>query len=214
MNYKIIPDGELNLESGRLCLDYANTVEWHASANPTEHLESYEALVTWARETGLINAEQAERLVEQGRSSPTEAQKTHDQAVSLREAVYHIFSALSHGSSPNAEDMETLNGVLARAREHTRLAHTDGDFSWMWVDPADALDAVLWPVAISTAEMLTSDELERVKECADDRGCGWLFLDMSRNHSRQWCDMKGCGNRAKARRHYQKVKTTTTGSEI
>jgi predicted RNA-binding Zn ribbon-like protein len=37
-------------------------------------------------------------------------------------------------------------------------------------------------------------------------GCGWLFVDESRNGSRRWCSMKDCGNRAKARRHYRKVK--------
>lgn len=36
----------------------------------------------------------------------------------------------------------------------------------------------------------------RVKAC---RGtdCGWVFLDASRNSSRRWCEMAGCGNRAK-----------------
>jgi len=35
-------------------------------------------------------------------------------------------------------------------------------------------------------------------------GCGWLFLDSSRNHTRRGCDMRVCGNRAKARRHYER----------
>jgi predicted RNA-binding Zn ribbon-like protein len=39
---------------------------------------------------------------------------------------------------------------------------------------------------------------ERLKVCpADD--CLWAFYDFSRNHSRTWCDMRVCGNRAKAR---------------
>jgi predicted RNA-binding Zn ribbon-like protein len=41
--------------------------------------------------------------------------------------------------------------------------------------------------------------LERVRECAN-HDCGWLFLDLSRNRSRKWCDMSSCGNRAKVRR--------------
>jgi predicted RNA-binding Zn ribbon-like protein len=48
-----------------------------------------------------------------------------------------------------------------------------------------------------------NDELGKVKKCADT-DCGWLFLDMSRNRSRRWCDMKSCGNRAKARRYYKR----------
>jgi predicted RNA-binding Zn ribbon-like protein len=41
-----------------------------------------------------------------------------------------------------------------------------------------------------------------IRQCADVRGCGVLFLDRTRNRSRRWCSMKSCGNRAKAQRHY------------
>jgi predicted RNA-binding Zn ribbon-like protein len=60
---------------------------------------------------------------------------------------------------------------------------------------------MLWPIAQSAADLMTSDKRNSVRQCgADD--CAWLFLDESRNHSRRWCDMKTCGNRQKARRHY------------
>jgi predicted RNA-binding Zn ribbon-like protein len=42
-----------------------------------------------------------------------------------------------------------------------------------------------------------------VGEC-EGEGCSWLFLDTSRNRSRRWCSMEDCGNRAKARRHYER----------
>jgi len=58
-------------------------------------------------------------------------------------------------------------------------------------------------VVHDAAGLLTSEKLDRVEECADDR-CGWLFLDVSRNRSRRWCAMEDCGNRAKARRHYKR----------
>ena len=65
-------------------------------------------------------------------------------------------------------------------------------------------DRILWPVARSAGELLISDKLDRVRQCADDRGCGYLFVDTSRNRSRRWCSMESCGNRAKAHRHYQR----------
>ncbi len=50
--------------------------------------------------------------------------------------------------------------------------------------------------AIARAEI--EGTWERLKVCpADD--CLWAFYDFSRNHSRTWCDMSVCGNRAKAR---------------
>jgi predicted RNA-binding Zn ribbon-like protein len=48
----------------------------------------------------------------------------------------------------------------------------------------------------------------RLKACRGD-DCRWVFIDSSRNASRRWCDMAGCGNRAKSasfrRRHTNKV---------
>jgi len=64
---------------------------------------------------------------------------------------------------------------------------------------------VLWPVAHDAAELLASDQLPRLRECAAD-DCCWLFLDESKNRSRVWCDMRVCGNRAKARRHYARTR--------
>jgi predicted RNA-binding Zn ribbon-like protein len=77
---------------------------------------------------------------------------------------------------------------------------------WRWAGDAEsepALDRVLWPVARSAAELLTSDDLAAVRECAAP-DCRWLFLDRSRNRSRRWCAMATCGNRSKARRHYRR----------
>ena len=52
----------------------------------------------------------------------------------------------------------------------------------------------------------------RLKVCpADD--CGWAFYDFSRNHSRTWCSMSACGNRAKARSYRSRQpKASRSGS--
>ena len=69
-----------------------------------------------------------------------------------------------------------------------------------------SLDKMIWAVARSAADLLTSADLKRVGVCAGE-GCGWLFFDTSKNNSRRWCAMEDCGNRAKARRHYQRSQT-------
>ena len=65
------------------------------------------------------------------------------------------------------------------------------------------MEAILYRIVKSAADLLVSAELQRLRECADPE-CGWLFLDFSRNHSRRWCSMESCGNRAKARRFYRR----------
>ena len=106
-----------------------------------------------------------------------------------------------------AADLDALNATLARALPHLRIVPEADAYAWNWAGEEDALDSMLWPVARSAGDLLTSDELKRVGECQGD-GCGWLFLDMSRNRSRRWCDMGDCGNRAKARRHYHRQKVS------
>jgi len=73
--------------------------------------------------------------------------------------------------------------------------------TWTWRAQDDALDGLLWPFVRSAVELLTSEDLERVRECAAV-DCAWLFVDAIHNRSRRWCDMKSFGNREKAHRHY------------
>jgi predicted RNA-binding Zn ribbon-like protein len=102
-----------------------------------------------------------------------------------------------------ADDLATFNSALSAALAQSQVIKTAEGFAWDWNAAEDALDRMLWPVMQDAADLLTSSALDRVGQCADDQ-CGWLFLDTSRNRSRKWCSMKDCGNRAKARRHYQR----------
>lgn len=196
----------LNLETGQLCLDFANTANWHASEHPEEELNSYPDLVAWGQRVGLVSQVEAGRLLETAARRPSEAEAVLRRAIDLREAIYHIFSALASGADSEAQDLDVLNSDLGEALSHLNLSPNSSGLNWKWTDLDDRLDSILWPVALSAAGLLTSADLNRVGECADDRGCGYLFFDTSRNHSRRWCEMKDCGNRAKARRHYQRVK--------
>jgi predicted RNA-binding Zn ribbon-like protein len=94
---------------------------------------------------------------------------------------------------------------VQEAATHSRLVHANRSFSWEWIVPDNHLDSVLWAVARSAAELLTSDDLGRVRVCASET-CAWLFLDKTKNHRRRWCDMRTCGNRDKARRYYARQK--------
>ena len=106
--------------------------------------------------------------------------------------------------SPQAQDLAALNRGLAGLPPHLKLAAGEDCFEWEWQADTHRLDSLVEPMVWSTAQLLSSEALERVGQCADERGCGWLFWDNSRNKSRRWCDMRDCGNRAKVRRHRQK----------
>jgi predicted RNA-binding Zn ribbon-like protein len=193
---------QLKMVGGRLCLDFTNTVGSHDGDHPGvphEWLTDYAALVWWARQAEVLSEAAAERLLEEARRRPQEAQATFETAITLREALYGIFSAVAAGREAGARHLETLNSVLSRSLGHRRVASTGEGFVWEWAATEEELEQPLWPVALSAAELLVADELTRVREC-NSATCGWLFLDMSRNRSRRWCDMQECGNVAKVRR--------------
>jgi predicted RNA-binding Zn ribbon-like protein len=195
----------------KLCLDFANTADWHASDHPEESLNSYADVVAWARGAGLVSEVEAERLRAGASVSSMKAEEVLRRAVELRDAIYEVFAAVAHHRPVARRDVDVLNQALSQALAHQRLRLTDGGFTWEWMGGGEALDWILWPVAVSAAALLTSPLLSRVGQCSDDRGCGWLFLDTSRNHSRRWCDMKDCGNRAKLRRFYARSRGKTGG---
>lgn len=194
-----------DFESGELCLDFANTSDWHASEHPQERLRSYADLLAWGEAAGILSADQATRLRQMALQQPEVATVAHRRAIELREAIYRIFSNHYRRGAIDPADLQTLNAFLTEALPHLRLVQDRDGFTWSWEAEADALDRVLWQVARSAAELLTSATLERVRECEDDRGCGYLFVDTTRNRSRRWCSMESCGNRAKQRRHYARL---------
>lgn len=197
---------DLKLDDSRLCLAFANTAAWHASDQPTELLNSYADLVAWARQNGVVTEPGARQLAQAGAERSTEAAFILDQAIALREAIYRIFSAVAGGRRPAGSDLDLLNAALEKAFAHLQLAPTEAGFTWKWTG-SGTLEQMLWPVARSAADLLTSANLDRVRECADDRGCGDLFIDTSRNRSRRWCAMRDCGNRAKVRRHRRRKRS-------
>jgi predicted RNA-binding Zn ribbon-like protein len=196
----------LKLSAGRLCLDFANTADWHASDQPEEGLKSYVDLVVWAEKVGVLTEAEAQHLAAAAASQPDAAAAVLKQAITLREAIYRIFAVVAGGRTAQTADLAILNQTLSATSGRLEIVSTEEEFVWHWAGPEGTLDHLLWPIARSAADLLTSTELSRVGQCADEDGCGWLFLDMSRNRSRRWCDIKDCGNRAKAKRHYARQK--------
>jgi predicted RNA-binding Zn ribbon-like protein len=195
-----------DMDAGALCLDFANTVEWHASDQPKDLLGDATHLIAWGEAANILSSERAEALRQVAEDQPTRAAAELHDALQFRESIYGIFSAYATGRAVEAADLSSLNDALGTAMSHLHLVSSSQGFEWDWRDQGEGVDGLLWAVARSAGELLTSSKLERVSQCQDDRGCGYLFIDTSRNKSRRWCSMESCGNRAKARRHYQRQK--------
>lgn len=189
----------LELVSGALCLDFVNTI--NSRLNPEhDYLVHYSDLAGWSNKAGILSAAQSTQLQKRARQHVEEAENALGAARTLRELIYRLFSNAAKGFEPNKKDMETFITSYGEAISRSHFTKEGNSYTTVWnVD--QAFDALLWPIIDSAGELLLSEELGQVKECP---GCGWLFLDTSKNQSRRWCSMNTCGARDKMRRYHKR----------
>jgi predicted RNA-binding Zn ribbon-like protein len=201
----------MKLVGGDLCLDFVNTVGGRVpdvGGSPgsqvlADKLSAYADLVAWSRHTGSMGDADARRLLRFADSRRREAEEVRGRTLLFREALHRTLRSVMLGRRPDPSDLSLLNAEIAAARARERLALSREGLRWEWPDAGGELDAPLWPVSRSAAALLTSGDLSRLRQCGGER-CGWLFLDRSRNRSRQWCTMEDCGNLSKVRRFRRK----------
>jgi predicted RNA-binding Zn ribbon-like protein len=191
---------------GRLCLDFVNTVDPRQTGTGRDYLAAYADVLDWFEMVDVRLPRSVSWLRRRAKVASDEAVDAHRQAVAMREAAFALINASRIGGEVRTSDLKELNHALGQSIGHRVLASDErGGVREEWRS-SDSLAQVLWPVAIDAWDLLTEPELALVKQCPlDAGGCGWLFLDSSRAGNRRWCDMRTCGNRAKARAHYSRT---------
>ena len=170
-------------------LDFCNTRAGWNSDEPREYLTSYDHLVVWAREAGLIEAPVAARL----RPGTAAGEEVLERALALRSAL--------HRACTDPDDTAAWDEVaaVARAAASAAVLRPEAPPGRRWQIPEGAsLELPLLEVGRAAGAFLASTDLSAVRSCPGT-DCGWLFLDP--RGRRRWCTMAVCGNRAKARRH-------------
>ena len=193
------------LLAGRHCLDFANTIEAPISAHPEDFLRHYRDLVRWSWHARAIDDAEVARLEHLAQAEPVEADAAFELGLRMREAIDRVFRASAARAAPGDDDIRALRAEYLEALRAASLAPEDGRLNWTWRG-VDDLRRPVWAAVSSAIELLTEGDLARVKHCPGAGDCGWLFYDTSRNRSRRWCSMEGCGSRVKMRRQYAKEK--------
>ena len=198
-------DAEIHhLIGGVLCLDFANTLYGHTES-VHEYLFDYRDLVLWSRHAGIFSPEKAGIMLSKWEQAPAESEAVFRQAIQLRETIFRVFTALTHDETPGENDLAELHQTWLENETHSKLVQSDAGFALGW-EEGQAIDSMLWSITRSAVELLTSDDLKRVKQCGR---CDWLFMDRSRSGKRRWCSMDACGNRIKMARRYERQKQAT-----
>lgn len=172
-----------HLSGGHIALDLANTVSWRGDPDRrADRLALPGFFSRWLRETGL--------------GDPADLTAVVPDVRELRELVHSVLVA----ERPDAADLARFGELLAAA--HAR-AVPSSTLPLRWSVTVRTAADVLPALVLRTDELFRSADVARVGRC-EGRGCGWLFLDTTRNHSRRWCSTDDCGNRERARRHYRR----------
>ena len=153
-----------------------------------EDLGSPEALGTWLGDHGMpVTGSLGEADVRR--------------AQSFREAIRALLLA-NNGEPVSPESLEELRTAASSAPIQIEVG---GDGSLATAPAASGVDALIARTLSVAAAAQERGEWERLKACRSEE-CVWAFYDRSRNHSRHWCSMGVCGNRAKTRTYRAKRK--------
>lgn len=187
-----------------LCLEFANSRYWRGTGEPTETLTSLDDVFTWLTLANALDAATIEELKARWPRGDTDA-ATLAEIIALREALYRTFTAVAQHTAPDGRNLDLLNRTLMKAPARTQLINKDGAYFWRVEHLEPKIPDLLTPILWTAGDMIAEPRRDRVRLCANEK-CVWLFLDDSKSGTRRWCDMKACGNRAKAHRHYEKKK--------
>jgi predicted RNA-binding Zn ribbon-like protein len=195
--------------AGDLSLDFINTFDPPGGPVPQQDsLHSYRDLLDWAAGAGMISASQRASHLRLAKENPQAAETAFRQAIQFRGSLHRLVVALLERRSPAPDDLRQFNACLGDAQAHWQLhAATEEGYCLRLMNDPQQPGSLLWPIASAAGQLLTSEEAQYIRRC-DAESCRWFFVDRSKNHSRRWCDMKVCGNRAKARQFYRQQKKT------
>ena len=190
----------LHFVGGHLALDFVNT-ETAASGAGGDELGSYGAAIDWLGRAGALSG--AERDAMGAFDGSGAAREALAELCGLRGVLRGLLDALRTGGAIPREYVDRINERLGACRSARTLVLENGRYRlrerYRFERPRD----LLAPIVNAAAELVATVDLTRVKRCGS-ACCDMYFLDTSRNRSRTWCDMAGCGNRAKAAAYYRR----------
>ncbi len=188
----------------RLWLDFVNS---EFGMRRFDALRDFDAMVRWLEAAAVLDAERAGGIRRRAQQQPAGAAASLIDARRVRAALRSLAERGPLSDRVRFDGLGEINRVLGRSAGTRRVEQrTDGTFVRSFVPVGDAFAGLVIPVVESAADALILGELSRVRRCADPR-CQRVFFDNTKNGRRRWCDMSTCGNRAKAARHREKLRS-------
>ena len=196
----------IRLIGGARVLDFINTTNGRRPGTALkvieERLTSFQFFFEWALHASLVSAQEFDVYKPMVFESPISYRPDLDAIIAFRECLYAVFYPLSlHQAAPD-EALQQINHRFQQGVAWRVLRSVDGRPTWTWkpCTSAQELTAMLMGrLAIEATQLLVSDALSSLR-CCSSTDCDWVFLDISKNKLRKWCQMSVCGSREKLSR--------------
>lgn len=185
-----------------LWLDFVNTEPVRDGAR-VDLLGGYGDLLAFLQQASALSPEEVRRAARWG--STAEGGAVLREGVTLRAALGAGAERMAAGKAPGEAMARAVNRVLASRPAYPELVREGRG----WVTRTRPLAAsprhLLVPVAESAAWVLEHGDPSLVRRC-EGPSCVLYFYDTTKNRSRRWCSMEGCGSRVKAAAYYRRTR--------
>lgn len=198
--------------SGRLWLDFINTDDLRLGVR-VDSIATFEDFVAWLEAAQVIDRERAALLRRRATEQPSGATAALVETRRVRAMLRQLAEQGrgERGAQVRAQTVEEINRILGRSVGTRRLEPTNADsYVRSFVPVGDAFGGLVIPIIESAVDSLVRGELPRIRNCSGRR-CPRYFADDTKSKTRRWCDMKTCGNRAKAARSRAAGRKTKDG---
>lgn len=191
------------------CLDFVNT-ERMKQGERVDLLPDNSTALDWLVQAKLVTREESLSLERDWQQHPEEAALALTEIRQLRSVIRHLADEIFDTGTVSLETLAALNHyVRQRSGHHQIEKQAEGSFAERFIEgsPHLTVPVLLGRLAQTASDMLCHADLSLIHRC-ENPNCILYFYDTTKNHTRRWCSMSGCGNRAKAAAHYQRKRQT------
>lgn len=196
--------GSLPIDSTKLCCNFVNTLYTWKKEDAYDFLSDYDTFIDWCARLAVCNTGHLFQLRQQAKKEPDEAIIAMNKIREIRLLLHRLISAISANDQEKiAQFLPVVNPFITDALSRINLEFSGNSFTLAYQKKPLQLISPTWQVAKSLYDLLTGDEMARIKECP---ACGWVFFDETKNGKRRWCNPLHCGTKDKMDRYTKKLK--------
>lgn len=186
-----------------LSVDFVNT-RIAENGKPKDLLTKFADFTAWAAAMDLLEKEEAKQLQADWQERP-EIEQIFAQILEFREILYQMIESIEKGQAVKPTAIAAINSVLRNQIGFAEIEQSEEGFAKRFRADFSEPRQLLSPIAESAADLLCYGNPAYLKKC-ENKMCVLRFYDTTKNHSRRWCAMAHCGNRAKANAFYNRKK--------